>query len=307
MSQIPSKEEFEITLAAIAEREKGTFELQEEAKILEPDYDAIYAFLKKKLKLSRQKQRAVAASAIPKWLKTQELYQKGLKRAFKSQKRKQSDHEWLDANAKHYLNQYEPVTESYYRHYHFDPEVWNEDRVSEYLDDYNAETKRRNRFNDFVVGALQGNRHRWDSIFIRAVFTYLYEPLTIISRRRSHNELDKELAATELLIDFVNSSKNVVFTHNLIKYGPVLHEFKAKLQGEINFNQEFPIYIKSGDETSPERELLLEIWLWFDAKNIKVSAQTLRELLSLDGIEAALPSERSIARNLNNWQQEMKH
>ena len=112
MSRVPSKEEFEITLATIAERDAGTPELLEEVGELKSTEEAIRAFLEKRIKLIDSKLEAVKLSPVPQWLHSQPEHQKGLKLAFKQRSKQLNRETWLDIQLHQYLNSYKPVTES---------------------------------------------------------------------------------------------------------------------------------------------------------------------------------------------------
>lgn len=293
MSKFPSSGEFEESLNAIRIRDKGTPELIDEARNLEPSDASVRAFLTKKAELIQSKQQAVKKSPVPIWLESQPNYQRALNRIFKHMRRPMLFPEWLDVNTQKYLQQFS-----------IDSMLFLEESgLSVQYEDPTSEANRLQHFRNFVVNRLYSDDVHWDFRFISSLYRYIQKTAqpNIESRTRSNKDHQDELEAIELLLQACDDTENKYFSFDARDYSPMLNQLRDNLIFEKSLSERQSRFIKASDDTVLERELILDLWLWFETNSIPVSGRSLHELLSIDGIERALPDLRSIQRNIAEW------
>jgi hypothetical protein len=293
LSKFPSPDEFEASLDAIRNRDKGTPELEAEARCIEPTEASLRAFLTKKADLIQAKREAVRASPVLIWLASQHSYQKATKRIFKRQPPLQPRPKWLESQIQYYLGCF---TDD-------DLNISDDPELMLLWQDSDPESRRIKRFQEFVVDRLYSYKTSWESMFISRLYRYVqktaqlhHEPHT-----RSNREHDEELAAIEQLLNACAESESRFFSFDASAHVPVLERFREQLLFEKSLSEQQPLYIKASTESVFERELILEIWQWLESNRIHVSGRSLHELLSIDGLERALPDVRSVQRMLSEW------
>lgn len=297
MANVPTQEDFLVSLNALSERDKGTPELAELATSLEPSEDAVRAFIKQQMEIVIKKQKAVAESPIPRCLLTEPHYQEGL--AWLSRKRTSlpSKDEWCNKRVDWLLQEYKPVTESYFR-YRFPGDIeWDEANIGTHLTSYNSEVKRRSRFNRLAIDFTGSRRPQWDTTYINAIYKYSYD-LSREKKSRSPYDNKDEKAAIELLRQYVAGAGMWLDNREAVSAAlDDLHHCVTQLDDLY-----FPVFIQRNDETTPLRELTLSLWLWFRSNGqAKVTGASLRKLLDIDSIQQELLSEDAFKLMVTGW------
>jgi hypothetical protein len=302
VNKIPTKEEFEITLADIAERDNGTPELLEAAQALEPTEKNIKEFLRTKLKLIRKRRYSVSNSPIPVWLLTQPYYQKGVKQAFKNKLKPLTTDEWLDRTTNRYLNSYQPVNESWFKKAIFDYENNHEASIPEQFSSYNSELNRRSWLNQYAIDDLRGRTSKpWDAMYISQLYAYFFDEPTNESMNRKDNYLVEELVSIDNILSRLDCPFDSFFIRRVDETRAILLDLREDLKKDQQEGFNKPNYLRSAGESLPERRVLLALWQWFKKEGNDVSVGTLHDLLDIDGISNLLPSVRSMERNRKDW------
>lgn len=296
MSNVPSKEEFEVSLRALSERDQYLSKIVTELESLETDEVSVRAYLIKELTLYIPYREAVDNSPVPKWLLEQHKYQKALTLLLSNDRFKKEPDGYLvfELTINLLRNKYSSTLED-----------WVQTSAEEYISFILPIRQMMPRYTSRSVKVCLSGNSQWDTKYINSLNNFFYVDLDEYKVQSVSNLFKTELEAVEVLLRHIKLFEKVTILRSFFASSPSSYiKDLNEVKDHISYlkNSMKSDYIKRNDGSRAIREFALALWKWFKDNGGKaVSGQILFDLLEIEGVREHLTDVRRFESYVAEW------